>query len=173
MCVLIESIKMNKSTSLIFSVVDEFKGFQVSDFLDKIYEPEFWLPFLSLQSKEIEKTAPFQFKFKIQDNVPLDLTGLLKVDFKSEGTIKVIDSGIQDEKGYLWDIFVDVLEPKAKVEARIRAKNLNKSMKVGVYVYKLDFDQALLKGMGREVVIFASRFKIRELFDKIQKQFKK
>jgi hypothetical protein len=103
----------------------------------------------------------------------LDLTGLLKVDFKSEGIIKVIDSGNQGEKGYLWDIFVDVLEPKAKVEARIRAKNLKDSMKVGVYVYKLDFDQSLLKGMGRDVVIFASRFKIRELFDKIQKQFKK
>ena len=164
---------MIKSPKLIFSVVDEFNGFQVSDFLDKIYNPEFWLPFLSLQSKKIEKIAPFQFKYKIQDNIPLDLTGLLKVDFKSEGTIKVIDSGIQGEKGYLWDIFVDVLEPKANVEARIRAKNLNNSMKVGVYVYKLDFDQSLLKGMGRDVIIFASRFKIRELFDKIQKQFKK
>ena len=73
----------------------------------------------------------------------------------------------------VWDILVDVQEPKAKIEARIRAKNLKNSMKVGVYVYKIDFDQALLKGMGREVVIFASRFKIRELFDKIQKQLKK
>ena len=164
---------MNKSPKLIFSVVDELKGLQVSDFLDKIYEPEFWLPLLSLQSKKIEKTAPFQFKYEIQDEIQLDLTGLLKVDFKSEGTIKVIDSGIQEEQGYLWDLYIDVLEPKAKVEARIRAKDLKNSMKVGVYVYKLDFDHALLEGMGRDVVIFASRFKIREMFDIFQKQFKK
>ena len=164
---------MSKSPKLIFSVVDELKGLQVSDFLDKIYEPEFWLPLLSLQSKKIEKMAPFQFKYEIQDKIPLDLTGLLTVDFKSKGIIKVIESENQGEKGYLWDLFIDVSEPKAKVEARIRTKDLKNSMKVGVYVYKLDFDHSLLEGMGREVVIFASRFKIREMFEIFQKQFEK
>ncbi|MHA1728511.1 MAG: hypothetical protein ACTSWY_07235 [Promethearchaeota archaeon] len=159
---------------MLFSVVDELKGVRVSDFLTDMYDPEFWYPLMPLKSKKIEKIEPMKYRFEVQDNIPLDITGTWKIDFKAEGTISVTEYGEQGEKGFLWELNIDVIEPKAIVRVRIRVKDVGKSMKAGVYLQELDYDIALLKdGIGREVVLLAGRLKIREMFEKIRKHLAK
>lgn len=165
---------MNKDSELVLSVVEELKGIKVADFMDRMYEPEFWYPLLPLKQKFIEKVEPFKFQFKMQDSVPLDITGTFKYDILAEGSIDVIEHGFQgDEKGYLWELKVEVTKPEAYAEVKVRARDTKDSMKVGIYVYKWEFDLGKLDSrIGKDAVYFAGRFKIRETLEKIRNTLK-
>ncbi|MCP4760833.1 MAG: hypothetical protein GY870_03560 [archaeon] len=167
---------MSNKEKIIITVVEELKGFQYSDFKPHIYDETFWLPLIPLKNKKLEKIGQSEFKFDTKDTIYLDITGTLKVDFEGKGTYKLIDHGDQGSKGCLWELKSEVTEPKATVGIRVRVKDLpNNKMKVGIYVYKLDYDSGLLTGLpfGHDAVLFASKSKIRELLSNIQKKLKK
>ncbi len=159
----------------IFSVVEELKGISLNDFIDRVYDPGFWIPFIPLSTKEITKTDKFTFEYKVGDTIYMDPTKTLKYDFESNGTILVHDEGDQGDKGKLWKLDVDVKHPASQISVNIRAKDTDKGLKTGFFIYKLEYDLGALKDFpfGHDAIIFAGRLKLRELIQKFGKEFLK
>jgi hypothetical protein len=46
-------------------------------------------------------------------------------------------------------------------------------MKVGIFITRMDYDLGLLEGIGNDAVLFATRLKIREFLEILQKKMPK
>ena len=96
----------------------------------------------------------------------MDPTGYIIRDYKAEGIISVIDKGLQGSKGNLWEVKIIITNPKAQVFARVRGRDVDNSLKVGIFVMDIQFDNSLLDGFGRDGILFAIRVKLRDLLQK-------
>ncbi len=164
----------------VLSVVEELKGINLEDFIEKIYDPEFWYSYIPLRKKKIETIPESQeeihkYTYEVEDTVYMDVTQTLKYDFSSNGKIEVIDKGNQGNKGHLWELDLDIEHPQSTISLNIRAKNVNQNLKVGFFIYRLDFDMGKLKDLpfGWDAIIFAGRMKLRELLKDFEKSFPK
>lgn len=153
----------------ILTVVEHLKNQNLSKYSDQIYDIDFWKPMIPLKLKRFDKTGPFSFAFEVDDMISLDPTGYLIREFKVKGTILVIDQGMQGSKGNLWEIYIETLEPKTHVFARVRAKDVNDYLKIGIFVQKIEFNNDLLDGFGRDGILFAVRVKLREILKKAER----
>ncbi len=147
---------------LILSVVEELKGIHSSQFIDQIYEPEFWLNFIPFRKKMASKTSDSLFNYEFEETFVLDPTGTLKYDLHSKGQVEVLEDKLTD-KGRFWKLKVNSKEPFAIALVNVRLKDINDGIKVGFYLYELDLDLGLLNtlGFGREAVLFATRSTLR------------
>jgi hypothetical protein len=150
------------SDNLILSVVEELKGIRSSQFIHRIYDPEFWLDFIPFRKKMAGKQSDSHFTYEFEETFLLDLTGTLKYDLHSKGEIHVLEDN-ETEKGRFWKIKVVSLEPKAVALVNIRLKDAGTGIKVGFYIYELELDLGALDalGIGREAVLFATRNTLR------------
>ena len=150
------------SDDLLLSVVEELKGIHSSQFIDNIYEPDFWLDFIPFRQKMAGKTSDTQFTYEFEETFILDPTGTLKYDLHSKGEVEVLED-TETENSRLWKLKVTSNEPKAVALVNIRLKDVNNGIKVGFYLYELDLDLGKLDalGFGRETVLFATRNALR------------
>ncbi|TFG16974.1 MAG: hypothetical protein EU530_11260 [Promethearchaeota archaeon] len=151
------------SDNLLLSVVEELKGIQSSQFIDEIYDPEFWLDFIPFRQKMAEKISDTLFTYEFEETFILDPTGTLRYDLHSLGKVEVLEDN-QTDKGRFWKIRVTSLDPHAVALVNIRMKDLIDGIKVGFYVYELQLDLSKLDalGFGREAVIYATRTTLRK-----------
>jgi hypothetical protein len=151
------------SDDLILSVVEELKGIQSSQFIHRIYDPEFWLDFVPFRKKMAGKQSDTHFTYEFEETFFLDLTGTLKYDLHSKGEIHVLEDKETDQ-GRFWKIKVVSFDPKAIALVNIRLKNTGAGIKVGFYLYEMELDLGALDalGIGREAVIFATRNTLRK-----------
>ena len=104
----------------------------------------------------------------------MDAMKTIPYDFNSEGTIIAEDMGPQGNKGRLWKITIDVKTPEqAHVEANLRVKDISGGLKVGLFVYKLDFDMGALElvPFGMDAILFAGRLYLREAMRQFEKKY--
>ena len=151
------------SDDLILSVVEELKGIKSSQFIDHIYEPDFWLDFIPFRQKMAGKTSDTQFTYEFEDTFVLDPTGTLTYDLHSKGSIEVLEDK-KTENIRFWKVKVTSEEPEAIAFVNIRLKDTNNGVKVGFYLYELHLDLGSLDalGFGREAVLFATRSALRK-----------
>jgi len=151
------------SEDLILSVVEELDGIHSSQFIDDIYDPEFWLNFIPFKYKKASKISDVSFTYEFEETFILDLTGTLTYDLHSKGSIDVLEDK-KTEKGRFWKVKVISKEPDAKAFVNIRLKDTNNGVKVGFYVYELHLNLGSLDalGFGREAVLFAARSTLRK-----------
>jgi hypothetical protein len=161
--------EVNNMSEPVLTIVEELKGLKLSKF-DNMYDPNFWLPYIPLTQKSIERIGEKQYRFDVADKIALDPLGALVKDFRATGTLEVIDRGNQGDKGQLWEMKFTVTNPEVIVETRVRAKDVPNALKVGIYITRLDFDAGLMQGFGRDAIYFAARVKIRELLQSVQKK---
>jgi hypothetical protein len=147
---------------LILSVVEELTGIQSSQFVHRIYDPEFWLDIIPFRKKMAGKQSDTHFTYEFEETFLLDLTGTLKYDLHSKGVIHVLEDKETDQ-GRFWKIKVVSIEPKAIVHVNIRLRDTGTGIKVGFYIYELELDLGALDALriGREAVIFATRNTLR------------
>ena len=157
---------MSKNPDPILTIVEHLKNQNLSKYSKLIKETDFWKPMIPVKLKKFEKTGEFEFSFEIDDKISLDPTGYIVRDYKAEGTISVIDKGLQGSKGNLWEVKITITNPKAYVFARVRGRDVNTSLKVGIFVMDIQFDNSLLDGFGRDGILFAIRVKLRDLLQK-------
>ena len=155
----------------ILSVVETLPNQSLKAYQTKIYEPEFWKPLIPLNTPIFENRSERSFYFEIDDEIRLNPTGTLNQSFQAQGTIDVVDHGMQDSKGQLWDIAIKVISPLASVNVRVRARDITESnaMKIGIFLQSIEYDRSLLKGVGHEAVLFAIRLYLRETIKKAGK----
>jgi hypothetical protein len=146
----------------LLTVVEEVKNLSFSDFIDNIYDAEFWIPFVPLRDRKIENITNKNFKFEVGDILKMDPMGLLKIDFAANGTIKIVHHEDNGAKGQLWDLVLDVEHPKSYVTVRVRAREIGSNLKIGIFLKELTFDNSLLVGFGIDAVYFVARVKIRD-----------
>ena len=85
----------------ILTIVEELKGLQMKNFTDRMYDPDFWLPFIPLKSKQITEIIPEQqYHFKVNDIINLDPTGSLRKELDAEGDLFVNVCGQQGNQGF-------------------------------------------------------------------------
>jgi len=157
---------MSKNSDPILTVVELLKNQNLSKYSKQIKETNFWKPLIPLKLKKFEKTGEFEFEFEVDDSISLDPTGYIVRDFKAEGAISVIDKGLQGSKGNLWEVKITITQPQAHIFARVRGRDVNNSLKVGIFVLDIKFDNSLLDGFGRDGILFAVRVKLRDLLQK-------
>lgn len=157
---------MSKNPDPILTIVELLKNQNLSKYSKLIKETEFWIPLIPLKLKKFEKTGEFEFSFEIDDKISLDPTGYIVRDYKAEGIISVIDKGSQGTKGNLWEVKITITNPKAQVMARVRGRDVDNSLKVGIFVMDIQFDNSMLDGFGRDGILFAIRVKLRDLLQK-------
>ncbi len=159
---------------LLLSVVEELEGIHGSNFIDKIYNPEFWLDFIPFRKKTAGKTSDTEFTYEFEETFILDLTGTLKYDLHSKGEIKVLEDK-ETEKGRFWKLKVTSIEPEAVAMVNVRLKDTSNGIKVGFYLYELHLDLGLLDslGFGREAVLFATRATLRQNISIFHKKMRK
>jgi hypothetical protein len=161
------------SESAILSIVEELKGLQLGKITQHMYDPTFWLPYIPLKNKTLEMVEPNKkYQFVVSDTIILDPTGTLRQEMNAKGEFTVKDLGDQGAKGSAWEIVLKIEEYKAEAIIRIRAKDVAGSLKVGIYLYKLEYDMGLLQGIGKDPILFAIRTKVRELMDDMQRKLK-
>ena len=153
-------------TGPILTIVEHLKNQNLSKYSKLIKEPDFWKPMIPLKLKKFDKTGEFEFYFEIDDTITLDPAGFIVKDYKAKGTISVIDKGLQGSKGNLWEVKITITNPKAQVIARVRGRDVDNSLKVGIFVMDIQFDNSLLDGFGRDGILFAIRVKLRDLLQK-------
>ena len=157
----------------ILTIVEELKGLQMKNFTDRMYDPDFWLPFIPLKSKQITEIIPEQqYHFKVNDIIHWNPTGSLRKELDAEGDLFVNACGQQGNQGFLWEITVQVESLQAEVGIHLRVKDLPGALKVGIYIHKLEYYWGLLEGIGRDAVLFAARTKLREFLLDTQKKLK-
>jgi hypothetical protein len=157
----------------VLSIIEELKDLSLQKFTNRMYDPNFWLPFIPLAHKKVEQQADKEYYFDVSDRISLDPTNTLIQDFKAKGILQVKDCGMQGDKGNLWELYYDVKDPKARIEVRVRVKDLPRSMKIGIFITRMDYDLGLLEGIGNDAVLFATRVKIREFLEILQKKMPK
>ena len=157
---------MSKNSDPILTVVELLKNQNLSKYSKQIKETDFWKPMIPVKLKKFEKTGEFEFEFEVDDSISLDPTGYIVRDFKTKGNIFVTDNGIQGSKGNLWEVKITLTQPQAYVFARVRGRDIDNSLKVGIFVRNIQFDNSLLDGFGRDGILFAIRVKLRDLLRK-------
>jgi len=157
---------MSKNSDPILTIVELLKNQNLSKYSELIKETDFWKPLIPLKLKKFEKTGDFDFSFEIDDKITLDPTGYIVRNYKAEGTISVIDKGLQGSKGNLWEVEIKIIRPQAHVLARVRGRDVDNSLKVGIFVMDIQFDNSLMDGFGRDGILFAVRVKLRDLLQK-------
>jgi len=157
---------MSKDSDPILTVVELLKNQNLSKYSEKIKEVEFWKKMIPLKLKKFEKTGEFGFSFEIDDSITLDPTGYIVRNYRAEGTISVNDNGLQGSKGNLWEVKITITKPQAHVFARVRGRDVDDSLKVGIFVMDIQFDNSLLDGFGRDAILFAIRVKLRDMLIK-------
>ncbi|MBN2156093.1 MAG: hypothetical protein JW776_08620 [Candidatus Lokiarchaeota archaeon] len=150
------------SSDLLLSVVEELKGIQSKNFINNIYDPNFWLDFVPFRRKLAEKISDRLFCYELEDTFILDPTGTLKYDLYSKGEIEVLED-TNTEKGRFWKLKIISKEPKTTAFVNVRLKDIQNGIKVGFFLYELHLDLGLLDslGFGREAVLFATRATLR------------
>jgi hypothetical protein len=165
---------MTESPALL-TVVEFLPGHTLSKYIARIYDVDFWKPLLPLHMPIFEKISPTSFKFQVDDQVILDPTGYLSREFRGEGTIEVTDLGEQGEKGYLWQVkitlILDEMTTLTNVLARVRARDdpSNHSLKVGIFLFKLDYPPNLQNSLSQDAIFFGIRVYLRQLLQKAAK----
>ncbi len=157
---------MSRNSDPILTIVELLKNQNLSKYSELIKETDFWKPLIPLKVKKFEKTGDFDFSFEIDDSISLDPTGYIVRNYKAEGTISVIDKGLQGSKGNLWEVEIKIIRPQAHVFARVRGRDVDKSLKIGIFVMDIQFDNSLMDGFGRDGILFAVRVKLRDLLQK-------
>ncbi len=160
---------MSKNSDPILTIVEQLKNQNLSEYSNQIKETEFWKKLIPLKLKKFEKTGDFEFEFEVDDSISLGPTGYIVRDFKAEGTISVIDKGLQGSKGNLWEVKITITQPQAHVFARVRGRDVDNYLKIGIFVMDIQFDNSLLDGFGRDGILFAIRVKLRDLLQKAAK----
>ncbi|MHA1109763.1 MAG: hypothetical protein ACTSRE_01580 [Promethearchaeota archaeon] len=162
------------SDDLLLSVVEELKDIHSFQFIDRIYDPEFWLDFIPFRQKMAGKTSDTHFSYEFEDTFILDPTGTLKYDLHSKGEIDILEDS-QSEKGRFWKLKVTSKEPKADALVNVRLKDSHDGIKVGFYVYELHLDlrKSNSLGFGREAVLFATRTALRNSISIFHKKLRK
>jgi len=154
---------MSKNSDPILTIVELLKNQNLSKYSELIKETDFWKPMIPLKLKKFEKKGDFEFSFEIDDSISLDPTGYIVRNYKAEGTISVIDKGLQGSKGNLWEVEIKIIQPQAHVFARVRGRDVDNSLKVGIFVMDIQFNNSLLDGFGRDGILFAIRVKLRDM----------
>ena len=157
---------MSKNIEPKLTIVEHLKNQNLSKYSDQIKETDFWKKIIPLKLKKFEKTGEFEFSFEVDDSISLDPTGYIVRDFKTKGIISVTDKGMQGSKGNLWEVKIEITQPQAYVFARVRGRDVENSLKVGIFVMDIQFDNSLLDGFGRDGILFAIRVKLRDLLQK-------
>jgi len=157
---------MSKNSEPKLTIVEHLKNQNLSKYSDQIKETNFWKKIIPLKLKKFEKTGEFEFSFKVDDSISLDPTGYIVRNFKTEGIISVTDKGIQGSKGNLWEVKITITQPQAHVFARVRGRDVDNTLKVGIFVMDIQFDNSLMDGFGRDGILFAIRVKLRDLLQK-------
>lgn len=161
------------SDDLLLSVVEELKGIQSSQFIDYIYDPEFWLDFIPFRRKMAGKISETLFNYEFKETFNLDPTGTLSYDLHSKGEVEILEDS-QTEKGRFWKLKVVSKEPEAIALVNVRLKEISEGLKVGFYLYELQLDLGELNslGFGREAVLFATRASLRKSISIFHKKFR-
>ena len=160
------------SDDLLLSVVEELMGIYSSQFIDRIYDPEFWLDFIPFRQKMAGKGSDTQFTYEFEETFILDPTGTLKYDLHSKGVVEVLEDN-NTEKSRLWKLKITSNEPKAGALVNVRLKDIDNGIKVGFYLYELQLNLSMLDalGFGREAVLFATRTTLRRCISIFHRQF--
>ena len=160
----------NSPSKPVLTVVEEILGQELIYDPALIYTTEFWRPFIPLNLLRFEKTTgDREFLFEIEEEVKLEPTGIITTKYHATGTIEVQDHGEQGTKGYLWTLHINVQDPPAKVQTRVRARPTKNALKVGIFIQSLEFDAGLIDTIpgGRDAILFAIRVYIRQLLHNI------
>jgi hypothetical protein len=159
----------------LLSVVEELKNLQISDFSPKMDDAAFWGSNLPISGTKLQNISPGEFSFETHEVFTMDQMGMIQARLDAVGSFHIEDKGEHDQKAHVWEI-----SGKAKTEltevkilVRLRAKNTGSHLKVGVYLYQLDFDLGILQGFGKDAIYFVARQKIRDFLMNIQMKMKK
>ena len=159
---------MGSTESPIISVVEELKGQQLDLDQEDIYSPSYWLPHLPVNFTEFIHTGESSYQFHIVDTIKLDPTGTLKADYDAIGKITFLLKENTPKKGYMWEFDILVEEPEAHIQGTIRARNLSKNLKIGIYIYQLDSNDPRFLQFGKDPIYFAIRLYLRKLISQFK-----
>jgi hypothetical protein len=155
----------------ILTIVEELKGRQFKDYSSRMYDPNFWLPMIPLKNKQIDVISlKTKYAFSVHDVIELDPLGTLKKELNANGTLEVFDRGQDGTKGMLWEMILLSPNLKAEVHVRLRVKDIPDAIKIGLFITKLEYDQSLTMGFGRDAILFATRVKLRVFLQEVQKR---
>jgi hypothetical protein len=152
----------------ILTVVESLQGQKLNLNEDEIYNPDFWKPFLPIKLSKFQKMNENTFNFEINDQIQLDPTGTLNTKYSASGTFQFDFLEVSEERGGRWAFQIHVNDPLADVSGIIRARNLAESLKIGIFIYSLKFDESSLIGYGTNAIMFAIRLYLRKMLQNIR-----
>ena len=155
---------MSSKPKAILTVVESLQGQKLNLNEEEIYNPDFWRPYLPINASKFQKINENTFEFEINDQIQLDPTGTLNIKYFASGTFQFDLLEVTEEKGGRWAFQIHVNDPLADVSGIIRARNLDETLKIGIFIYTLEFDESSLIGYGTGAVMFAIRLYLRRIF---------
>lgn len=154
---------MGVGESPILSVIEQIPGQKLNLQAEEIYSPEYWQPYLPVNATEFKCIEDMLYSFRIEDTIRLDPTGTLSRAYNAKGCIKIDFKGSDPKKGAKWDFKINVETPNAIVKGSIRARNLDSSLKIGIFLYQLESNDPIFTEIGKDPIFFAIRWYLRKL----------
>ncbi len=148
--------------NVVLSVVEMLPNHKVEFFLQRLDQPDFWARHSPIKETKISMKEKGHYTFRIADQVVIEPVTQLKEEFDLSGDLYVTHKGIDGSKGHLFELKATLNEYESLVEARIRAKDTSKGIKVGIFVHTYEIEPNALLDIGRDAVLFAARQLLRE-----------
>jgi hypothetical protein len=161
------------SENNLLSVVETIPNVKYSLFLENLEKPEFWESISPVKETKLEFQSKGFYTYKGKDRVIIEPITNMHYDFDFTGEIHYEAMSTTPEKGHMFHIEIKVKETNGIAKTKIRAKDTPQGLKVGIFLYHLEYVSDSVIPISKDAVLFAARYKIREGIEKIIKKFNK
>jgi hypothetical protein len=156
----------------LLSVIETIPKITFSRFRDNLENAQFWQSLSPVKDTTLELVDKGKYKYHVKDSILLEPITNLKYDMDFTGEIQYESMASTPEKGHAYHLIVKVNETNGIAKARIRAKDTPQGLKVGIFIYELEYENKSGLPITRDMVLFATRVKLREGIDIVSKRLK-
>ena len=160
------------SENAILSVIETIPGISFSKFNDNIERAQFWQSLSPIKDTTLQLIEKGKYTYHVKDSVVLEPITNFKYYMDFTGEIFYEPMTSTPEKGHAYHLIVKINETNGIAKARIRAKDTPQGLKVGIFIYELEYENKSGLPITRDMVLFATRYKLREGIDLIAKKLK-
>lgn len=148
--------------SPIIGMTDYISNFTVEQFRSHVLDPEFLQTIIPGLSVEVDGPYANSVHIKVEEEINRDLLGTLKYPPSIQGELL-----FENSEPNAWDFYVLHNTIMNKFEGRIRVKQVNQSIKIGMYITAIEPKDLILEDFDMDEIIAFIRIRIRILFQNI------
>lgn len=160
------------SDNAILSVVETLSGIKWAIFSNNLDNAEFWKNLSPFKNTDLTLVQKGKYTYHIKDTVVLEPITNFTYDLDFTGEILYESMATTPDKGYAFLITVKINETDGIAKARVRVRDTPQGLKVGMFIFEMEYTNKSGLPITRDMVLFATRVKIREGMELVGKKLK-